>query len=125
MTDASGTLPVFDADIVVIGAGAAGLMSAIHAGRAMRRERSNIVSSMPAPTTTASTTSTTARVVVLDGAHRIGIKFLLQVVVVAMSRTMRCASRTTPAVLRRRFAAYSAASRSRIALHFSINWVLS
>jgi len=77
MTDASGKSPVFDADIVVIGAGAAGLMSAIHAGRAMRPERSNIVSTMSAPTTTASTTSTAARVVALDGAHRIGIKILV------------------------------------------------
>ena len=46
-------------------------------GRAMHCERSNIVSTMSAPTTTASTTSTAARVVVLDGAHRIGIKILV------------------------------------------------
>ena len=43
MSDQVGHSAGFDADIVVIGAGAAGLMSAIHAARAARQEFAKII----------------------------------------------------------------------------------
>lgn len=77
MSDQVGHSAGFDADIVVIGAGAAGLMSAIHAARAARQEFAKIIPTTDTPKATNSQTQTAARIVVLDGAPRIGIKILV------------------------------------------------
>ena len=77
MSDQVGHSAGFDADIVVIGAGAAGLMSAIHAARAARQEFAKIIPTTDTPKATDSQTQTAARIVVLDGAPRIGIKILV------------------------------------------------
>ncbi len=77
MSDQVGNSAGFDADIVVIGAGAAGLMSAIHAARAARQEFAKIIPSTDTPEINDSQTPTSLSVVVLDGAPRIGIKILV------------------------------------------------
>ena len=77
MSDQVGHSAGFDADIVVIGAGAAGLMSAIHAARAARQEFAKIIPTTDTPKPTKAQTQTAARIVVLDGAPRIGIKILV------------------------------------------------
>jgi len=77
MSDQVGHSAGFDADIVVIGAGAAGLMSAIHAARAARQKFAKIIPTTDTPKATDSQTQTAARIVVLDGAPRIGIKILV------------------------------------------------
>ena len=77
MSDQVGNSAGFDADIVVIGAGAAGLMSAIHAARTARQEFAKIIPTTDTPKATDSQTQTAARIVVLDGAPRIGIKILV------------------------------------------------
>jgi predicted Rossmann fold flavoprotein len=77
MSDQVGHSAGFDADIVVIGAGAAGLMSAIHAARAARQEFAKIIPTTDTPKPTEAQTQTAARIVVLDGAPRIGIKILV------------------------------------------------
>ena len=77
MSDQVGHSAGFDADIVVIGAGAAGLMSAIHAARTARQEFAKIIPNTDTPKTADSQTQTAARIVVLDGAPRIGIKILV------------------------------------------------
>ena len=77
MSDQFGNSAGFDADIVVIGAGAAGLMSAIHAARAARQEFAKIIPSTDTPEINDSQTPTSLSVVVLDGAPRIGIKILV------------------------------------------------
>ncbi len=77
MSDQFGNSAGFDADIVVIGAGAAGLMSAIHAARAARQGFAKIIPSTDTPEINDSQTPTSLSVVVLDGAPRIGIKILV------------------------------------------------
>jgi len=77
MSDQVGNSAGFDADIVVIGAGAAGLMSAIHAARAARQEFAKIIPATDTPEINDSQTPTSLSVVVLDGAPRIGIKILV------------------------------------------------
>ena len=77
MSDQFGNSAGFDADIVVIGAGAAGLMSAIHAARATRQEFAKIIPSTDTPEINDSQIPTSLSVVVLDGAPRIGIKILV------------------------------------------------
>ena len=77
MSDQVGHSAGFDADIVVIGAGAAGLMSAIHAARAARQEFAKIIPSTDTPEINDSQIPTSLSVVVLDGAPRIGIKILV------------------------------------------------
>ena len=71
----------FDVDVAVIGAGAAGLMTAIHAARAGHAS-ATIQSSVHADTDSARTNTgfnqaAALRVVALDGAPRIGIKILV------------------------------------------------
>ncbi len=71
----------FDVDVAVIGAGAAGLMTAIHAARAGHAS-ATIQSSVHADTDSARTNTgfnqaPALRVVALDGAPRIGIKILV------------------------------------------------
>ena len=77
MSDQVGHSAGFDADIVVIGAGAAGLMSAIHAARAARQEFAKIIPTTDTPEINDSQIPTSLSVVVLDGAPRIGIKILV------------------------------------------------
>ena len=77
MSDQFGNSAGFDADIVVIGAGAAGLMSAIHAARAARQEFAKIIPYTDTPEINDSQIPTSLSVVVLDGAPRIGIKILV------------------------------------------------
>ena len=71
----------FDVDVAVIGAGAAGLMTAIHAARAGHAS-ATLQSSVHADTDSARTNTgfnqaAALRVVALDGAPRIGIKILV------------------------------------------------
>jgi len=77
MSDQVGNSAGFDADIVVIGAGAAGLMSAIHAARTARQEFAKIIPATDTPEINDSQIPTSLSVVVLDGAPRIGIKILV------------------------------------------------
>ena len=77
MSDQFGNSAGFDADIVVIGAGAAGLMSAIHAARTARQEFAKIIPATDTPEINDSQIPTSLSVVVLDGAPRIGIKILV------------------------------------------------
>ena len=85
MSDVSAKTPVFEADIAVIGAGAAGLMTAIYAARTGCANAS-IHSSASAtidhargvdPPELRHDTTRALRVVALDGAPRIGIKILV------------------------------------------------
>jgi len=85
MIDVPAKTPVFDADIAVIGVGAAGLMTAIYAARTGCANAS-LHSSASAnidhardvdPPELRHDTTRALRVVALDGAPRIGIKILV------------------------------------------------
>ena len=82
MSETPRNLNEFDVDVAVIGAGAAGLMTAIHAARAGHAS-ATLQSSAHADTDSARTNTglnqppSALRVVALDGAPRIGIKILV------------------------------------------------
>ena len=85
MSDVSAKTPVFEADIAVIGAGAAGLMTAIYAARTGCANASSYSSASANidhtrgvdPPELRHDTTRALRVVALDGAPRIGLQILV------------------------------------------------